>query len=80
MEVLAAFLAGVALGVGGAYAYFDAWRIHMRDAAAKWEEWRLREVKDLRAQVACIIGKETTTVAQSDAAHSARQAAQADCP
>lgn len=79
MEALIAFLAGVALGAGGAYAYFDGWRAWMKDEAAKWEEWQMQEVKDLRAQVARIIGKEATPVAQSAAGHSACQPARADC-
>lgn len=58
MITLIAFVVGVALGVAGAYAYFDAWRIWMRDEAKRWEDARMQEVKDLRAQVARHIGTE----------------------
>lgn len=53
---LLAFLLGVALGAGAAYAYFDAWRITMRDEAIRWENAMAKEVKELRAQLAKHIG------------------------
>lgn len=80
MEVLAAFLAGAALGVGGAYAYFDAWRVWMRDEADRWETARMKEVKDLRAQVARHIGTEATSSVDPTLRHSAPQPAQAERP
>ncbi len=54
-----AFLIGVALGVAAAYAYFDAWRVWMRDEAKKWEDALAAEHKELRAWKAARIGSET---------------------
>lgn len=79
MEVLAAFLVGVALGACGAYAYFDAWRMWMRDEATRWETARTQEIRELRAQVARLIGANATPTGKPAPAHSACQSAQADC-
>ena len=54
--ILVVFLLGAALGVGGAYAWYDAWRIHtMLQAERETAEWK-KEVTELRAQVARHIG------------------------
>lgn len=55
---LVAFLVGTALGGATTYAYFNAWRIWMRDEAKKWEATVLEEVKVLRAWKAAHIGQE----------------------
>ena len=50
--ILVVFLLGAALGVGGAYAWYDAWRIHtMLQAERETAEWT-KQVAELRAQVA----------------------------
>ncbi|MDE2096984.1 MAG: hypothetical protein KGL39_07045 [Patescibacteria group bacterium] len=72
------FVSGTVIGVAGTWAYLDAWRLWMKDEAARWEAAVLEEVRVLRAWKAAHIGKEATPAVQSAAEHSACQPARAE--
>jgi hypothetical protein len=50
--ILVVFILGAFVGVGGAYAWYDAWRVHMLHLAEKSDKEWADQVKELRAQVA----------------------------
>ena len=56
-----AFVLGAIVGVAGAYAWYDGWRLHMKRLAEKeTAEWT-KQVAELRAQVARYIGTQSSS-------------------